>query len=285
MMESFIALIPTGIQQGLILAIVALGVSIPYRLLNFPDLTAEGSYPLGGALCGSLMIMGFPASIAILIATVGGGIVGLATAIIHLRFKVNSLLAGIIVSTMVFSINLRLMGKPNIALFEQKTLFLETSTAIQIGIIASALIVLMSSTYLFLKSDRGLQFRAVGLNSMFAARQGINLNTNILAGLFVGNALCGLAGSLLVQVQSYADIGMGVGIIIHAIAAIMIGECLIGQQTIAQKILAPTIGAMIYQQIQGMALSVGVAPTDLKLLTGIIVISILALKGKQHDLH
>lgn len=276
-------LILTGILQGLVLAFVAYGVMIPFRLLNFPDLTAEGSYPLGGAISASLIVLGTHPIIAILAGAIGGGLAGISTAYLHLRFKVNTLLAGIIISTMLYSVNLRLMGKPNIALFNQNILFTSDNTLIRILILICMLAIFIVPLLLFLRTNFGLRLRAVGFNPEFAKRHGISITRWTLFGLFLGNAYIGLAGSLMVQTQSYADIGMGVGIVIHALAALMIGECITGTSSLHKQLLAPLVGALIYQQIQGLALSLGLAPSDLKLLTGGIVLAVIALKGKYFE--
>jgi putative ABC transport system permease protein len=278
-----IELILTGILQGLVLAFVAYGVMIPFRLLNFPDLTAEGAYPLGGAVSASLIILGIHPVIAILLGAIGGGLAGMATAYIHLRFRVNTLLAGIILSTMLYSVNLRLMGKPNIALFNQSTLFPNDNILLRILIVLCMLGVFIIPLLLFLRTNLGLRFRAVGFNPEFAKRHGISITRWTIFGLFLGNAYTGLAGGLMVQTQSYADIGMGVGIVIHALAALMIGECIVGTSNLHKQLLAPLVGALIYQQIQGLALSLGLAPSDLKLLTGGIVLGVIALKGKYFE--
>lgn len=279
-MFEVMALLPTGIVQGLVLSLVAIGVMIPFRLINFPDLTAEGAYPLGGALCAYLIILGCNPVFATMLASLAGGVLGVGTALIHLRLRVNTLLAGIILSTMVYSVNLRIMGKPNLALFENITLFSNILDIISYKILFllalnGGIIFLL---YRYLITEKGLRLRAVGLNPLFAERQGIHLSPYILLALFLGNTLNSFAGSLMVQIQHYADIGMGVGIVIHALAALMIGESLIGTQSLLRQILAPFVGALIYQQIQGIAMSCGLAPSDLKFMTGIIVLLTMGYK-------
>jgi putative ABC transport system permease protein len=280
MIHTLIEIAPTGLLQGLILSLLVTGVMIPFRLLDFPDLTAEGSYPLGGALCAALIVSDIHPLLALIIACTCAGFVGIGTALIHIKYKVNTLLAGIILSTMVYSINLRAMGRPNIALFDLPTLFSDLSSGVSSQIISLLIIniIVIGALFLFLNTEKGLRFRAVGLNPQFAEKQGIHRNRNIIAGLFAGNALCGLAGALLVQIQGYADIGIGIGIVIHALAAMMIGEKLVGTTSITRIILAPIVGSLIYQQIQGIALAAGLAPSDLKLLTGSIVLGIIALR-------
>ncbi|MDP3532145.1 MAG: ABC transporter permease [Alphaproteobacteria bacterium] len=284
-MTQFVNLVPTGILQALILAIVTMGVMIPFRLLNFADLTSEGAYPLGGAVCAAILTIGLDPISATLIACFAGGLIGLCTAYLHIKYKVNTLLAGIILSTMVYSLNLRFMGKPNIHLFNEMTLFSFLGELIYIKIVAllTLNILIFLILYRFLMTQKGLRFRAVGLNPFFAEKIGASLTFYILTGLFISNALNGFGGALMVQMQHYADIGMGVGIVIHALAALMIGETILGTDTIQKQLLAPLIGALIYEQIRGIAISLGLPPSDHKFVTGLIVIAAIALKNrKQH---
>lgn len=267
----------TGLLQGLLLSIVTIGVMIPFRLLNFPDLTAEGAYPLGGALCATLILTGLPPLFATILCCAAGGILGLCTAFVHIRFKVNTLLAGIILSIMVYSVNLRILGKPNLSLFEEVTLFSDLSEMLFLKITILLLFncILLLLIYRFLISEKGLRLRSVGLNPEFSERQGIKTSFYVFLGLFFGNALSSIAGSLMVQNQSYADIGMGIGIVIHALAALLIGESIVGTQTLKRQLLASIVGALIYQQIQGITLSLGLSPSDLKFVTGGIVLFIM----------
>ncbi len=280
MIDTLLSIAPSGILQGLVLSILVIGIMIPFRILNFPDLTAEGSYPLGACLSGTMIVLGASPLIALVCGAISAGIMGIGTAIVHLKYKVNTLLAGIILSTMIYSINLRIMGKPNIALFDHPTIFNNIASGIngQIIILAGINLGLILFLYLFLITEKGLQFRATGFNQDVAKKFGIRLNSNIILGLFLGNSAAGLAGGLLVQIYGYVDIGMGVGIVIHALAAMMIGEKIIGTNNTLKVLIAPFIGAIIYQQIQGIALAAGLAPSDLKLLTGAIVLAVIAVK-------
>jgi putative ABC transport system permease protein len=166
----------TGLQQSLILALVAYGIMVPFRLLKFSDLTAEGAYPLGGAVCTTLLLLNMHPILALLTASVASGLMGLATSLIHLRLKVNTLLAGIILSTMMYSVNLRLMGKPNVALFNTSSVFSQTNNLYNIGFLACVLICLIVILSLFLRTEFGLKLRAVGLNPAFARRQTISVD-------------------------------------------------------------------------------------------------------------
>ncbi|MBS0236198.1 MAG: ABC transporter permease [Proteobacteria bacterium] len=271
-------LILAGLTQGLILAIIAYAIMVPFRLLNFADLTAEGAYPVGGAVCASCLYAGLSAPLAILFGTLAAGSMGVAVGLLHLRLKVNTLLAGIILSTMAYSVNLRILGKPNVALFNTVSIFPSNNqvqtTCILVAFLSACLIPLA----LVLRTDIGLRLRAVGLNQGFAQQQGISIVKYTLFGLFTASCLSGLAGGLMVQMQSYMDVTMGVGIVIHGLAALMIGETLLGMRTMSSQLAAPLIGALIYQQIQGFALTIGLAPSDLKLFTGMIVILVILIR-------
>lgn len=262
----------TGILHSLILAIIAFSVMIPFRFLNFPDLTAEGAYPLGGAVFAVLLTAGVPQILAVIVGIIAGGLIALLTSQVALGLKVNSLLAGIILNTIVYSVNLRIMGKPNIALF--------AASSISFNIMHLAIIVCFCIIpfILFLQTDFGLRFRTIGINHKFAANYGISANKYISLGLLIAGSMCGLAGSLTVQIQQFIDVSMGVGIVIHGLASLMIGETIIGNHTIKKQLAAPIIGALLYQQIQGLALSFGLAPSDLKLFTGFIVLIVLFLQ-------
>ena len=280
-MNALIELLTTGLLQSLILALLALGVGLPFRLLNLPDLSAEGAYPLGGVLCGTLLLWGWSPLLATIIASAATGMIGIGIALVHLRFRVNSLLAGIIMSTMAYSVNLRLMGKPNISLFGRDNLFQGMSHGGQIMVLMLVVLSVVAGLWWFLHTEKGLRLRAVGLNPSFARRHHISQRAYTMLGLFLGSALAGSAGSLIVQLQSYADIGMGFGIVIHGLAALMLGEIIVGTTTLTRQLLAPVIGALVYQQIQGLALLVGLAPSDLKLMTGILVLAAIMLRGSR----
>ena len=261
----------TGILQGLILALITFGLMIPFRFLNFPDLTAEGAYPLGGAICANLMVSGYASYTALCCSMLAGGILAICTAQVSMRLKINGLLAGITLSTMAYSVNLRIMGKPNIAIFEQ-SLDLNMLSLISVNILAIA------TFALFLKTDYGLRLRTVGQNIKFAQGIGISISSYTCLGLFLAGTLFSLAGCLMVQMQQFMDVGMGVGIVIHALASLMLGEALMGNQSLSRQLVSPLIGALLYQQIQGLVLAAGLAPSDLKFFTGCTVLLIIAMQ-------
>jgi putative ABC transport system permease protein len=270
-------LIINGLQQGLVLAIIAYGIMIPFRLLDFADLTADGAYPLGGAICAICLSSGIHPLVAISLGMMCAGIMGICTALIYLKLRVNSMLAGVILSAMAYSVNLRIMGKPNIALFDCGGLF-GTNILINMLITTALLVGCMAPFGVFLRTDFGLRFRSVGLNPNLAKLQGISIERYTIFGLFIAGSMFGLAGSLIVQLQSYMDVGIGVGILIHGLASLMIGESIIGNGTSSRQLWAPLLGALVYQQMQGVALSFGLASSDLKFFTGAIVLAVIALK-------
>ena len=271
----------TGLLQGLILALIAVAIMIPFRLLNFPDLTAEGAYPLGGAVCAGLLLLPVHPFVAVIIASLASGLMGVATSLIHLRLKVNSLLSGIILSTMIYSLNLRFMGKPNISLFHTASLFSQNNRLASISLLLIIVFMLVVPLALFLQTNIGLRLRAVGLNQVFARKQNISITAYTILGLFLAGCFTGMAGGLIVQLQYYMDIGMGLGMVIHGLAALMIGEAIIGNKTVNKQLLAPVIGALIYQQIQGLVLFMGLAPSDLKFFTGSLVLVVIGLQRKK----
>ncbi|MBT7955705.1 MAG: ABC transporter permease [Rhodospirillaceae bacterium] len=281
--NNFYNLVPVTFAQSLIYALVAAGIMIPFRILNFPDLTSEGSFPLGGSLCAALLMAGFDPYSATLLAVCGAFVAGCCTALIHLKLKINTLLAGILVMTMLFSINLRIMGKSNVALFSVDNLlekvWVGSSTDLASMIIMFVIMVLVIAAILFwfFKTEIGMAMRAVGANLNMASAQGINTWAYTIVGLGIANALNGLAGAVLVQQQGYADVNMGLGILIDGLAAVIIGETLLGRHEVWRQVAAPFLGSVVYYQLISLGLAAGLEPSDIKLATGIFVLITLGL--------
>lgn len=280
MLNLFLELAPSSLFQSLILALVAFGIMIPFRLLNFADLSAEGTYPLGGAITALMLIQDVSSPLAIVVAIIGGGIGGLITAQIYLRLKVHPLLSGIILATLLYSVNLRLMGQPNVALFAYDTIYsvhegdLALESLLSFGIDLFVLIVF----YLFLKTQKGLRMRAVGANPKVAETQGVSITSYILLGLFLANGCHALSGALMAQSQGYADINMGLGIVIYGLAALMLGETLIRSQSLIGQLIAPFLGAIVFSQLQGLVMAMGLEPSDFKFFTGAVLLIILGVQ-------
>ncbi|HET9735337.1 MAG TPA: ABC transporter permease [Burkholderiales bacterium] len=280
---SFWNLVPVTLVQGLLYGYIALAVMIPFRLLAFPDLTSEGAFPLGGCVCAALLLAGANPLLATLGAVAGGMLAGLSTAFIHLRFRINTLLAGILVMTILYSVNLRVLGKSNAALLGMDSLLSWISTAVvtsvplQIAVFAALALGVLGTLYWFLGTEIGLSLRAVGANAALAPALGINPWSYILGGLALASGLSALAGAVAVQLQGFADVHMGFGVLITGLASVIIGETLIGRQNVVRQLAAPVVGSLVYYQLVSLGLALGLKPADLKLATGLFVLVTLAL--------
>lgn len=281
-LSAYIALIPVTLAQSLILSFVVLAVMIPFRILNFPDLTSEGAYPLGGCVCGVALVAGVPAFPALLLAAAAGFLAGCSTAFIHLKFRIHTLLAGILITTMLYSINLRIMGKANLPVFNEGKVYdllagLGLSGSMTKILIAGGLAVITyAALNLWFLTERGTAMRAVGANSDMAEAQGINVWRATVGGIGLAGAFSAFSGALMVQSQGFSDVNMGLGILINALAALMIGEAIVGKKTVARQMLAPFAGAVIYYQLISVCLAAGLPPGDLKIATGVFVLVMLA---------
>jgi len=290
--SSFIALIPVTIAQSLILSFVVLAIMIPFRILSFPDLTSEGAYPLGGCVCALGMIAGLNPFLAALVAMAAGFLAGSCTAFIHLRFRIHSLLAGILMMTMLYSVNLRLLGRSNLPVFNIQTIYDYAPSALSgpyakifiAGLVAIAAYVVLR---LYFLTEKGTAMRAVGANPEMAEANGINVWRMTVVGVGLAGSFSALSGAIMVQSQGFADVNMGLGILINGLAALMIGEAVVGKSTPVRQLLAPFAGTLIYYQLISVLLVVGLPSGDLTLATGLFVLLMLALpslKGKGSGL-
>ena len=294
MLASFWNLVPVTLVQGMLYGFIALAVMIPFRLLSFPDLTSEGSFPLGGCVCAVILLSGGHPLLATFAAVAAGMAAGATTALIHLRFRINTLLSGILVMTILYSVNLRVLGTANAALLANETVLSMISPALssnvggQIAVFAALVLALSGALLWFLRTEIGLSLRAVGVNQQLAPALRINPWNWIVLGLALAGGCAGLAGAVVVQLQGFADVQMGFGVLITGLAALIIGETLVGRQTVARQVAAPMVGSLVYYQIVSLGLAIGLKPADLKLATGIFVLLTLALpalkKGAQPEL-
>jgi putative ABC transport system permease protein len=281
--NAYLNLVPVTLMQSVIYAFAALGIMIPFRLLSFPDLTVEGSFPFGGCVAAALIASGVNPFAATVLAICAGVFAGLATATIHLTLRLNTLLCGILVLTMLFSINIRTMGRPNIPLFNYSSLFdvllSADSNALgpRIAVVLALLAVVALGLFWFFKTEVGMAVRAVGASPTMARAQGISVARYTLLGLGIAGGLCAGAGALLAQHQAFADVGMGFGVLVNGLASVIVGEQLLGRGTLGRQLLAPIVGAIVYYQIVSLALALGMQPFDLKLLTGLFVLAMLAV--------
>ncbi|WP_339005854.1 ABC transporter permease [Fusobacterium polymorphum] len=268
------------IEQSLIFAIMVLGVYISFRILNFPDMTVDGTFPLGAAISAKLLTLGVNPYLTLLVALVAGAVAGAVTGLIHVKLKVKDLLAGILVMTALYSVNLRVMGKSNIPLFEEDNIF-NTEYSMMITIVVLILISKFLLDYL-LKTKFGFALKALGDNENLIVSLGLNEEKYKIYGLMIANAFVAFSGAILAQYQGFADVGMGTGIIVIGLASIIIGDTLFGKRRRLAGTTIVIIGSILYRGVIAVTLSMGIDASDLKLITSIIVIVILWIQ-KQKD--
>jgi len=268
------------IEQSLIFAIMVLGVYISFRILNFPDMTVDGTFPLGAAISAKLLTLGVNPYLTLLVALVAGAAAGAVTGLIHVKLKVKDLLAGILVMTALYSVNLRVMGKSNIPLFEEDNIF-NTEYSMMITIVVLILISKFLLDYL-LKTKFGFALKALGDNENLIVSLGLNEEKYKIYGLMIANAFVAFSGSVLAQYQGFADVGMGTGIIVIGLASIIIGDTLFGKRRRLAGTTIVIIGSILYRGVIAVTLSMGMDASDLKLITSVIVIVILWIQ-KQKD--
>lgn len=277
---SFVAFLG-AIETGLLYGFLSLGVYLSFRVLKFPDLTVDGSFPLGAAVVATLITQGLNPWAATVIAMAAGALAGLCTAILSVRFKILNLLASILTMIALYSINLRIMGRPNVPLLNQVTLFDGLETLLPVWVI---LLMGLGLTKLFidffLTSDLGLAMRATGMNPVMASAQGIVTDRLILLGMAMSNALAALSGALFAQVNGFADVALGVGTVVVGLATVILGEAIFPNRTVRWATLAVILGCLIYRLVIAIALNVdflGLRAQDLNLVTAIIVVMALVL--------
>jgi putative ABC transport system permease protein len=269
-----------AIEIGLIFGLVALGVYLSFRIINFPDLTVDGSFPLGGAVAAALIAAGWNPFAATAVAIAAGAAAGWLTAWLNVRLRIMQLLASILVMIALYSVNLRVMGKPNIALIDEPTVFSMLAFGGMPDYLLKPLVLLAIVVAvkvlldLFFASEAGLAMRATGGNPRMARAQGISTDRQTICGLALSNALVALAGALFVQSQGGADISMGIGTIVVGLAAVIIGETLLPARSLVLTTLACVLGAVLYRFFIALALNsdfIGLKAQDLNLVTAVLV--------------
>ena len=270
-----------AIETGLLYGFLSLGVYLSFRVLKFPDLTVDGSFPLGAAVVATLITQGINPWLATGIAMVAGALVGLCTATLSVRFNILNLLASILTMIALYSINLRIMGRPNVPLLNQPTLFdgLETVVPIWVILLVGLGLTKLALDY-FLTSDLGLAMRATGINPVMAGAQGIYTHRLILLGMALSNALASLSGALFAQVNGFADVTLGVGTVVVGLATVILGEAIFPSSTVRWATLAVIAGCLLYRLAIALALNadfLGLRAQDLNLVTAIIVVLALVL--------
>jgi putative ABC transport system permease protein len=275
-----------AVELGLVFAFVAIGVYLAFRVLDFPDLTVDGSFPLGAAVAAVLIIAGLNAWLATGIAMLAGAAAGIVTATLNVRFKILNLLASILTMIALFSINLRVMGKPNVALLNEATMLTPfyglglkeyLVRPIFIFILVALAIV---AVWRFLESDAGLAMRATGTNARMARAQGVNTGRQIYLGIAISNALVALGGALFAQTNGFADVTSGVGTIVVGLAAVIVGETLFGNRGLLVALIGCVVGSILYRLAIQLALStdmLGLKASDLNMVTAALVAIALIL--------
>lgn len=280
-----------ALEIGLVYGLVALGVFLSFRVLSFPDLTVDGSFPLGAAVAASAITGGLDPWLATLLALVAGALAGLVTALLNVRFHILHLLASILTMIALFSINLRIMGRPNIALLGQPTILAPFEglgiPGLWLRPLAVGLIVLLCALLLawFLLSEYGLALRATGANARMARAQGIATGLAICVGMALSNALVALAGALFAQTNGFADITIGTGTIVVGLAAVIVGETLMPARTLWLVVAACVLGSILYRLAVAFALNadvLGLEASDLNLVTAVLVGLALILPGARN---
>jgi putative ABC transport system permease protein len=269
-----------ALEIGLIFGLVALGVLISFRILRFPDLTVDGSFPLGAAVAATLISAGLDPFAATLIATLAGALAGAITGWLNVRLKIMDLLASILMMIALYSINLRIMGRPNVPLITEPTVFTLMQPEMISDYIMRPLILLVAVVAIkflldwFLGTQIGLAIRSTGSNPRMARSQGIATGAMVLVGLAISNALCALAGALFAQSQGGADISMGIGTIVIGLAAVIVGESIFPSRRLLIMTLAALVGAVVYRFFIALALNadfIGLHAQDLNLVTAVLV--------------
>src|SRR5437773_6168834 len=287
---------------GLILSLLALGVFITFRIFHFPDITADGSITFGAAICAVLLVKGVDPFLATAAAFAGGVLAGTITGILNTHFKIQALLAGILVMTALYSVNLHVMGKSNVPLLSESTVgtyaeragsLLSGSTGdINLGgwlvsirdismlLMAFAIVALIGlMLYLFFRTNLGTAMRATGDNSQMIRSLGTNVESMTVLGLAISNGLVAFAGALLAQYQGFADVQMGIGMVVWGFASVIIGETLVGSRQVGWLIVGAVMGSILFRLLVAIALRWGLNPNDLKLITALFVFAALILPG------
>jgi len=282
-----------AVEIGLVFALVALGVLISFRMLRFPDLTVDGSFPLGGAVAATLIGLGVDPFVATAAAIAAGALAGLITGWLNVSLKIMDLLASILMMIALYSINLRIMGRPNVPLISEPTIFTVLLPGMLPDYVERPLLLLGVVAVVklaldwFFSTETGLAIRATGANPRMARAQGIATGRATLIGMAISNALVGLAGALFAQTQGGADISMGIGTIVIGLAAVIVGESVLPARRLVWTTLAVIVGALLYRLFIAIALNsdfIGLQAQDLNLVTALLVAAALVLPRMKGQL-
>jgi len=298
---------------GFILSLLALGVFISFKIFAFPDITADGSVTLGASVAATLLIHGVTPPVASLAAFGTGVLAGACTGTLHTRFKINPLLSGILVMTALYSVNLHVMGSSNLSLLGVNTLATQAERigiklmrgattfdlagwdvsvrdAMVLGAIVLAVLLTGTLLYWFLRTNLGIAMRATGDNVQMIRALGVNDGNMIVFGIAISNGFVALSGALLAQYQGFADVGMGIGMVVWGLASVIIGEALVGTNQLGLTIIGAVMGSVLFRLMVAVALRWGLSPNDLKLITAMFVFVALIVpqfirKGRMWGAH
>ena len=277
-------LVLSTVSQGLLWAIMALGVFLTFRVLDIADLSVEGTFPLGAAVAATLIDAGHSVWFAMLIALIAGCIGGTVTALLTTKLKIPALLSGILTMIGLYSVNLMIMGKANVPLLRAETVFTLTEDLFGVSSVVATLIVGLIATtvvgvimYWFFGTVLGTAIRATGCNPQMARAQGINTNVMVILGLLISNGLVALSGALVAQSNGFDDVGMGTGTIVICLASVIIGEVLFGTRSFKNWLISVVLGSVVYRAVIAIVLELGMPPNDLKLFTAVLVAIALSL--------
>jgi len=296
-----VTLLIGALTIGFILSLLALGVFISFRIFAFPDITADGSIALGAAVAATLLVKGVNPALATVAGAAAGAVAGATTATLHTRLGINGLLAGILVMTGLYSVNLHIMGKSNVPLMSEKTLAtmadrlgtaalhstqmnvlgwdVSARDASLLGFAVLAPVVASLLVYVFFRTNLGTAMRAAGDNAQMIRALGVNVGNMIVMGLALSNGLVALSGALLAQYQGFADVQMGIGMVVWGLASVIIGEALVGTRQLGYVVIGALMGSVLFRLLVAIALRCGLNPNDLKLITALFVFA--ALVGPQ----
>jgi putative ABC transport system permease protein len=271
-----------AIEIGLIYSLVAIGVYITFKVIDFPDLTVDGSFTLGAAVSSAMIFAGYDPYLATIAAIFAGSLAGMITGYLNVRWEILGLLAGILTMTALYSINLRIMGRPNIAIIDSATVFKNWSIIITILVVTIGMVIILAR---FFVSEFGLAVRAIGINPKVSTAYGIKVGLMKIVALSISNAIVALAGSLFAQSQGFADISMGMGTIIVGLASVIIGDALLHPERIWVGLATCAIGSILYRIVIAFALNahdIGLEASDLNLITALLVaLTMIASKLKK----
>ncbi len=275
-------LIISTVSQGLLWALLAIGVYLTFRVLDIADLTVEGSFPLGAATAATLLTSGASPFVAIAAACIAGMLSGVVTGLLTTKLKIPALLAGILTMIALYSVNLRIMGKANLPLLSTDTIFTVLPLGLDKGmtvLVVGLLIVLIVAVlnYWFFGTELGAAIRATGDNPHMIRANGINTDIMIVLGLLLSNGLVAISGALVAQSNGFADVGMGVGTIVIGLASVIIGEVLFGTRSFKNCLISVILGSIVYRAVIAVVLQLGMPPNDLKLFTAILVAIALSM--------